>query len=828
MQVTHAADHITHAVMGGHKTIEFSISNNAAFFQILSSTLYSDQRLAVAREVLCNAWDAHIRAGITDKPIQVNISEEKIVVLDKAFGIAPDMMGPLYGTYGGTDKTNNGTETGGFGLGCKAPFAYTDHFEVVSCHLGTRTIYNVSKSSADKLGKPGITPIVSVPTMETGLQVTVPLKMASDRHVFLILFDTVARNGEMNVEINGSPVQGIPFSKAQSNWLITTKSLVSTKERMLIRYGNVIYPMPYHVDYANAHRVVTEFLDSLTGRYSHGSYKIVFQAEPNTISVTPSRESLSMQEHTIKTIQGLLEGFCGEWLHEAIGKESETLLEQQIKKVTEARQIGELMRHTTIIPGFSSMESEPDLEYIGTINELTSQYTRRIYPKAPEFYRKDMGLRIDAALSLGIGHRGHLQTIKRQIITPEHKLGKLRTTESGRKYRAQLIPYAWFKRKVLRPLYRDLAANPALEAGRLFVASNHYSTDHLRNPVHMNLINFGEYLPLLRKVIVISYVKKDIWTKIRYNKEVMEAGGPEHVWYYHAPVSRKRIPIIREFFASRGFTLVDFTSEDNWDKYKRPSTYVPVAERKAKPKSVGYPALKGVIREDKPNRVDNCFLPDTPHIDNPKFYLKIEFSRAEHRDFTIGNFDRHISRTIVKLFGDECAVVRTEPQATKFKEAGLPEFNDYVIGYVCDKVTNSPGFLAYWPECINRGFEPKNGANNGQLMTTLFDIAEVRSIMGLTTSLDEHEFMVLNLWRSMMDYRVSFRDERFPKIAAAEKLITAMPVSKVVSDIAEKANKTEFTDLLSFHTIHEIAKRPNAQLDGQLDLLAKLTHALLG
>ena len=72
MQVTHSADHM---LIGGAKTIEFGISNDAAFFQILSSTLYSDQRLAVAREVLCNAWDAHIRAGITDKPIEVTITD---------------------------------------------------------------------------------------------------------------------------------------------------------------------------------------------------------------------------------------------------------------------------------------------------------------------------------------------------------------------------------------------------------------------------------------------------------------------------------------------------------------------------------------------------------------------------------------------------------------------------------------------------------------------------------------------------------------------------------------------------------------------------------
>ena len=154
MQVTHTADHITHALIVGAKTIEFGISNDAAFFQILSSTLYSDQRLTVAREVLCYAWDAHIRAKITNTPIEVTITDTKITVRDRAFGIAPDMMGPLYGTYGGTDKKNNGLETGGFGLGCKAPFSYGDNFEVTSCHLGTKTIYNLSKSSADKNGKP--------------------------------------------------------------------------------------------------------------------------------------------------------------------------------------------------------------------------------------------------------------------------------------------------------------------------------------------------------------------------------------------------------------------------------------------------------------------------------------------------------------------------------------------------------------------------------------------------------------------------------------------------------------------------------------------------
>ncbi|NKX37731.1 hypothetical protein HGG70_07340, partial [Rhodobacteraceae bacterium R_SAG4] len=60
MEVTHINHKDTHAVIGGQAAEAFSISQNAEFFEVLSSTLYSNKKLAVVREVLCNAWDAHL------------------------------------------------------------------------------------------------------------------------------------------------------------------------------------------------------------------------------------------------------------------------------------------------------------------------------------------------------------------------------------------------------------------------------------------------------------------------------------------------------------------------------------------------------------------------------------------------------------------------------------------------------------------------------------------------------------------------------------------------------------------------------------------------
>ena len=175
MLVAHASDHITHAVIGGKKSIDFGISDDPAFFQILSSALYKDPMLAMVRETICNAWDAHIDSGRIDQPIVITLDDDYLIIKDFGNGIPDAMIGPIYGVYGASTKKNDGRQTGGFGLGCKSPFAYTDHFEVTSCHAGTKTIYNMSKSSAQVQGKPSIVPIASFPTTESGITVKIPL-----------------------------------------------------------------------------------------------------------------------------------------------------------------------------------------------------------------------------------------------------------------------------------------------------------------------------------------------------------------------------------------------------------------------------------------------------------------------------------------------------------------------------------------------------------------------------------------------------------------------------------------------------------------------------
>lgn len=309
MLVSHKNDAVTHAVIGGQETMGMSMVDDAQFMIMMSSTLYSNQKLAVVREVLCNAWDAHIESGLENKPIEISLDSEKLVIKDFGKGIPTDKFGFIFGTYGGSTKKTDQKQTGGHGLGCKSPFAYTDHFEVISCSEGTKTIYTVSKSSGVVEGKPGITPIASFPTEESGLTVTIRIK-SGDMQIFNKYIRMVVANGGMQANLNNDLLETLPFDKADLGFLITNKTVSEINTSSIyIRYGNVIYPVEKHESYDTEYKKACQILEGLHINYWVGRYNLILQAEPDTISVTPSRESLSMQARTIDSLTKLFKQF---------------------------------------------------------------------------------------------------------------------------------------------------------------------------------------------------------------------------------------------------------------------------------------------------------------------------------------------------------------------------------------------------------------------------------------------------------------------------------------------------------------------------------------
>jgi hypothetical protein len=303
MQVSTIAELDTHAVIGGGQAQAFGMSDSAEFFTVLSDTLYRDKKRAVAREVVCNAWDAHIMVGKTDVPVEITLNEKELIIKDFGPGIAKDKIGPVYCVYGASTKVKDDKQTGGFGLGCKAPFAYSDHFTVTSCIDGFRTLWAISRGGAATDGKPDFRPMVSVPSQETGITVSIPIKDEKDVEVFKTLLREICRNGGILARLNGVEIPRYDYTEARKNGfcVVSRAGINSFREsRGYVLYGTVLYPITT-TDYELMSKV--DSLDNLV----ENNGRVILIAAPNSIGVQPSREGLSYSELTTATLHRMLD-----------------------------------------------------------------------------------------------------------------------------------------------------------------------------------------------------------------------------------------------------------------------------------------------------------------------------------------------------------------------------------------------------------------------------------------------------------------------------------------------------------------------------------------
>lgn len=189
------------------ETHQFQIKASHKAFKILSDQLYQHKELAIVRELVANAWDAHVVAGTQDVPIDLHFPtslEPWFAIRDYGTGLSHDDILQLYTTYFASDKTETNDLIGGLGLGSKSPFAYCDQFSVDSYHGGMRRSYAVYIGSD---GVPQVQLIGEQPTSEySGLFVQVPANVGDisrfhDAYYQVAPFIPTAPNTNLAIDI---------------------------------------------------------------------------------------------------------------------------------------------------------------------------------------------------------------------------------------------------------------------------------------------------------------------------------------------------------------------------------------------------------------------------------------------------------------------------------------------------------------------------------------------------------------------------------------------------------------------------------------------------
>lgn len=642
MRVSHQEDHVTHAVVSGNKTQDMGISSSAEFFHILSSTLYRNQRLAVIREVICNAWDAHIMVGRLHLPVRITLDSDQLVIQDFGPGISPEDFGPIYGVYGHSTKKNDGEQTGGFGLGCKSPFAYTDHFEVTSCYAGTKTIYALSKSSAEAMGKPGITPIVSVPTEEHGITVKINVKTGSDFGVFRQYIHEVVRNGEIFATLNEKPIETLKFADAEKNFIFVDEMINEDSERLNLRYGNVIYPIPNNSAYSHLYNQVREYTNNVRP-------VLILMAPPHSISVTPSREALSMQDKTINTIKQMLTDFINEMVVNQDERQKALIPEViqhvidsgEVKSLLDARKIRD---HAPVKHGV-----------LNNVHDVTMEFWRSYDGHMSEREAmRDMHIRLTTYAKAHPEHRGRVFSLL--------ALGYKKVARYHRWRHCEGVNHEsnWIQRHLLRSLSRKIDATQGMSTERLRMHHTQtWQADSVFKFKDIPQQTLKTCAQMINAKIFLSTSLMSLRNHVQRNDD--------RYFSYICQNQPNHIEAARKLLADSGFEVIDLIVEQAKVKAAAGPKAPKIKKIQGLPKlSYAFDTSNDFVPRQYLRGVKNKMRMDL--LEEPKYIAQIQQSGTYNRDNIDGLSES--THLIGKLFAGETGVSSNSRQSESYERKG--------------------------------------------------------------------------------------------------------------------------------------------------------------
>jgi len=300
-----------------NESIGMSLDLDSAqvLMQMLSKNLYSDSIGSAVRECASNALDSHRRAGVT-KPIIVSLvrndsNNYEFSVEDFGTGLDHDDVTNILSKYGKSTKRSSNTELGMFGLGFKAPLAYTSSFYFTCRKDGRERKYMMYEgeetNTIDLLDE-------TVTDKSNGVKVTIPLKW-SDHYDFknkikeqLAYFENVYFNVD-DIDNNFSIHRNKIFQFSE----------LANDDKLHICLDDVYYPLDFQ-------KIGIDSIDIPVG--------LRFGLEDGLFP-TPNRESLIYSQESKKVIHAKLVEFA------------DYMTERYNKSVTETDDIKTVLKYYT-------------------------------------------------------------------------------------------------------------------------------------------------------------------------------------------------------------------------------------------------------------------------------------------------------------------------------------------------------------------------------------------------------------------------------------------------------------------------------------------------
>jgi hypothetical protein len=273
----------------------FEIEDLGMMFEIVRNKMYSNPILSICREISCNARDAHREVGKFDVPIQIslpNALSPYYKIKDFGPGINPERMEKVYRKYTASTKRLSNLQTGGFGLGAKTPFSYSDTFNVITVTDGVQRTY-ACVIDETKVG--AVLLMEEVPTdEENGTEISIPV-LPANFHEFREYTERACRYWDVKPIIKGSTIE----------WQIPPQVMKGDKWMMVAKsYDRGVKAIIDGIEYTLDMATLNKYVDCKLVHMSHSEILLFFGV--GELSLSASREQVHLDEKTQEAIRARL------------------------------------------------------------------------------------------------------------------------------------------------------------------------------------------------------------------------------------------------------------------------------------------------------------------------------------------------------------------------------------------------------------------------------------------------------------------------------------------------------------------------------------------
>lgn len=263
-------------IIGKVQKGEYKMGDLTKIFSILHTQIYSDKVLAPIRELVCNAHDSHVAAG-TKRRFKIHMPTHDACyfsIRDFGTGMTEEEVIELYTTYGASTKDNSNEAVGCFGIGSKAPFAYTDRFEVTAFKDGRMNVYQCLVDE----GVPKFIQYDSTDTDEpNGMLIKFDVNQY-DKHEFNVAMGKMLFFQDEIEFVDGGYINFAPIPKFDNDFALYNQ--------WGVEMGGVLYPI------SRSDLDQVSLLRKLDGPL-HGGQGYVIHVELGDVDITASRETIN-------------------------------------------------------------------------------------------------------------------------------------------------------------------------------------------------------------------------------------------------------------------------------------------------------------------------------------------------------------------------------------------------------------------------------------------------------------------------------------------------------------------------------------------------------